>query len=239
MTALRITGEIGTSGVLESLALTGDAGVDIAAAVALEHPCSDDACDIRCALEDAETPFSAAYLLVGATETPLLDAVLAHYGIDGRGTPRDWGDWVAHHSRWGVECPSCGAYTYGDEFYTPETCGNCLARIPTVEDRARDLGRDAGKAAASWFFDGNTSAETYARVLQGLEDGDPEVMGSLPSGPLSGEWAGDRTPASLLAELDLSEDDDRVDDICDAFEDGFYAASVEEIERVARYHLSE
>lgn len=232
-----ITAEVGTTGVLETLDLSGDAGVDVAAAVALEHACTDAACDIRCALEDAETPFSAAYLLVGATETPLLDAVLAHYGVDGREMPRDWDAWVAHHSRYGVKCDACGAYTYGDDTYTPEECGNCLAKIPTREDRARVLGEEHGRAAASWFFDGNTSEETYRVVLRGLEDGDPAVLDSLPSAPLSGEWADDPTPASVLQDLGVDADtleDWEESEIMDAYEDGFYTASRDAIETAAR-----
>lgn len=44
---------------------------------------------------------------------------------------------------------------------------------------AGKLGRDAGKAAASWTFDGSTPEGTYRRVLRGIEDGDPADHGRL------------------------------------------------------------
>lgn len=128
-----ITAEIGTSGTFETFELTGDAGHDIGRAVELEHPCDDDACDIATALA-AGFPFVAAWLLVGATETPLLDEVLEHYDQDCRDTPQDWDQWVAHHKQYARHCEACNGYTYGDDYYTPETCGNCLAALPAIPD---------------------------------------------------------------------------------------------------------
>ena len=54
-------------------------------------------------------------------------------------------------------------------------------------------GYEAGRAAGSWVIDGNTSRETCERILQGYEDGDPEIMDMQPS-PLSGEWADESIP---------------------------------------------
>jgi hypothetical protein len=99
-------------------------------------------------------------------------------------------------------------------------------------------GRDHGRAAASWYFDGNTSRGTYEHVLRGIEDGDPEVLDTFPTSPLSGEWADDPTPASVLEDLDVAEDDPSADDYLRAYEDGFYEASSYEIERAARYQLA-
>ena len=51
--------------------------------------------------------------------------------------------------------------------------------VPAARDitaAAGKLGRDAGKAAASWTFDGSTPEGTYRRVLRGIEDGDPLIM---------------------------------------------------------------
>lgn len=111
-----------------------------------------------------------------------------------------------------------------------------------LEAQARDLGAEHGRAAASWYFDGNTSAETYRAVLQGIEEGDPEIYDTFPSGPLSGEWADSPTPQTLAEQLALSTilgadyDPEALDEFCSAYEDGFYEASSAEIERVARYH---
>ncbi len=124
----------------------------------------------------------------------------------------------------------------------------CLAlresvRVYMLEVRAREMGEDHGRAAASWYFDGNTSTETYRTVLRGIDDGDPMILATFPSAPLSGEWSDSPTPASVLADLgfdseDDSEDYDRVSDILNAYEDGFYTASTDAIERVARYQVS-
>jgi hypothetical protein len=51
-------------------------------------------------------------------------------------------------------------------------------------------GYAAGKARGSWVIDGNTTLETCQRIVQGFDDGDPEIMDIQPS-PLSGEWAGE------------------------------------------------
>lgn len=103
--------------------------------------------------------------------------------------------------------------------------------------RATEAGEAHGRAAASWYFDGNTDTDTYAAVLRGIEEGDPMVLDTFPVAPLSGEWAGDPTPASVLADLGVSEYDDDADDYLRAYEDGFYDASCAEIERAARFQL--
>jgi len=51
-------------------------------------------------------------------------------------------------------------------------------------------GYSAGKARGSWIIDGNTTLETCQRIVQGFDDGDPEIMDMQPS-PLSGEFAGE------------------------------------------------
>src|SRR5262249_41773569 len=101
-------------------------------------------------------------------------------------------------------------------------------------DRAREAGREHGLAAASWYFDGNTSDETYRTVLAGIDEGDPAVLDTFPSSPLSGEYAGDPTPQTVFADLDMTGDEDYADDVIEAYEDGFYQASSEAIERAAR-----
>lgn len=98
---------------------------------------------------------------------------------------------------------------------------------PTYVDlinQATELGRETGEDAASWYFDNNGDTETQAeRVILGINDGDPEVLDGLPWPNLSGEWAGQQTPASLAEEigLDLTDDSDEMDldDCCHAWED--------------------
>lgn len=95
----------------------------------------------------------------------------------------------------------------------------------------------AGKAAGSWVFDGNTSTETYAYVLRGFEDGDPEIMDMCPA-PLSGEWADSPTPDSLRKEYALYNDDE-VDRACDRYEEKYQEGFWDEVERAARYQLED
>lgn len=99
---------------------------------------------------------------------------------------------------------------------------------------ANRLGSEHGSAAASWYFDGNTPEHVYRSVLIGLEDGDPAIYDTFPSAPLSGEFADEPTPASVLAELGVDEDDDAADDYLRMYEDGFAVAVADEIERAAR-----
>lgn len=99
-----------------------------------------------------------------------------------------------------------------------------------IMDEAYRMGRDHGRDAASWYFDGNTSIDTYATTLAGIRDGDPAVYDTFPASPLSGEWAGDPTPATVLAALGLSDDDDDADDALAMYEDGFGVAVANVIE---------
>ena len=58
--------------------------------------------------------------------------------------------------------------------------GRRLTEVPPpVVATAEELGRAAGKAAASRGFDGSTPGEAYQRVLRGIEDGDPAVLDAI------------------------------------------------------------
>src|SRR5579859_7892445 len=97
------------------------------------------------------------------------------------------------------------------------------------------VGRLRGQAAGSWVLDGNSSQESARKLLQGWEDGDPEVMDIQPS-PLSGEYADDPTQQSLLRELGYKEADfpDEADDIATAYEQAYGEGSWEEVRSHAR-----
>ncbi len=107
---------------------------------------------------------------------------------------------------------------------------------------ARKDGRDAGKAAASWCFDGNTTRETYLAFLKGAEDGDPAVLDRFNLPNLSGEYADDPTPQSLAEDYGISEDDKRaewlIDDLCTEWENAAHTAFWDELERVARFQVA-
>jgi hypothetical protein len=57
--------------------------------------------------------------------------------------------------------------------------GRRLAEVPPpLVAKAEELGRDAGNAAAGWVSGGNTPGEEYQRVLRGIEEGGPAVLGA-------------------------------------------------------------
>jgi hypothetical protein len=123
-------------------------------------------------------------------------------------------------------CPRCdglGAHLTG--------CNDVLAR-------ATELGTDAGRAAASWVFDGNTSRETYARVLAGIDDGDPAVMDAYREPSLSGEFADDYSEAGLAWDLGIEPYTEASDAACRAWEEAASAEFWAEIERAARAALA-
>ena len=106
----------------------------------------------------------------------------------------------------------------------------------TLRNRAIAEGKSAGKVMAGWAFDGNTDLANYARILKGIQDGDPVVLGNLTTPNLFGEWADDPTQ-TLADDLGIETDDDRLDDLCTLWEDAAHRAFWAEIERTCRYHI--
>jgi hypothetical protein len=119
-----------------------------------------------------------------------------------------------------------------------------MSEQQTPEQIAARIGASHGRNAASWYFDGNTSRETYERVLAGIDDGDPEIMDALPSSPLSGEWADSYSQFDLADDAGLVCDERGLYDdfdltaVCEAYTNAFEMAACAEIERAARYQLS-
>lgn len=108
----------------------------------------------------------------------------------------------------------------------------------SIIERAVELGTEAGRSAAGWHYDGNTTTEAYRVTLGMIEDGDPafEVPGFL-----SGEWVDDTTEAEVMVELGLDlldEDDWLVNECANQYIDAAVIAYTEEVERVCRLHLS-
>lgn len=112
--------------------ITRDFRADIAEAIYSDHPCEDSCCDVAVAREEGFT-YVAAHSLMGATECPKLEAVIAAHRFN-RTLPAafgshmydnaDWEGWKAFHDEHGRECGSCGTFNYDDD---DEQCGNCLA----------------------------------------------------------------------------------------------------------------
>lgn len=116
-----------------------------------------------------------------------------------------------------------------------------VVEIPADPDAAMTrLGTEHGRAAGTWVLDGNSSTETARALLDGIRDGDPEVLDALPVARLGGEWADDPTPRDLFNEADVScFDPERETDLLDAYSDAFNVAVQDQAEREARTFLGD
>ena len=110
------------------------------------------------------------------------------------------------------------------------------ASAGSITAEAAGLGRDAGKAAASWVFDGNTSEDAYRAVLRGIEDGDPAILDAHWAPGLSA--CGGHTEADLAGDLGLDGEDQLPPDAVTAYLDAADHTFWHEIERIARKHLA-
>lgn len=103
---------------------------------------------------------------------------------------------------------------------------------------AYELGKQMGLEAASWLLDGNSPRDVAERLLRGLLEGDPLILDSLPSNPLSGEWAGSLTAKDVLHQLGEEYVEPEAQwDILRDFEDGYSDGVQQGAERTARQHL--
>ena len=90
-------------------------------------------------------------------------------------------------------------------------------------EQARDLATEHGRNWASWVFSGHDKHDDCANLVTMLDDGDPEVYDRYRAPDLSGEYAGDYTPADLASYLglgnapDTARTDQLVDDACDVY----------------------
>ena len=113
--------------------------------------------------------------------------------------------------------------------------GRRLTEVPPpLVAKAEELGREAGKTAAGWVFDGNTPEETYQRVLRGIEEGDPAVLDATEP-PAIGPAAG-YTQDDLARDLGIEPADRGLPRAVSAYADAFTGAFWQETERAARDH---
>jgi hypothetical protein len=122
------------------------------------------------------------------------------------------------------------------------------AHVEQLTKAAENLGRDHGANAAEWYaqdaFGGRCTRDhkaNAARVLEMIEDGDPELWDSINLPNLSGEYSGDLTPRTLAEDLchQCRIDHDNVapeveDDLCQAYEDGVSTGFVDRLSEMAR-----
>ena len=108
-------------------------------------------------------------------------------------------------------------------------------------DQAEELGREAGNAAASWYYDRcEPSRADFLRVLKGIRECDPEIMDTFVSGSLSGEYADDMTPMKLYELLGIETQTTLNaigDTVCDAWERGFNTAYQRAVESATIEYL--
>lgn len=126
----------------------------------------------------------------------------------------------------------------GDHEHDHEMCVDAVREREAI-DTARNIGRDHGRNAASWFFDGTTDRATYEAVRRGLEGDDPEILDQLPTADLSGQWADGYTLTDLARDCGTDEDDEIVDvnAMVAAYEEGHMEGVRYEIERAIAYQL--
>lgn len=116
--------------------------------------------------------------------------------------------------------------------------------MPMAEalEAARNIGDARGNDAASWVFDGNTDDACYARMLKGIDEGDPAILDSVREPSFSGEYSCDYSERDLCEEIGISYDlstTEEVDEIADAYLDQARAVFWSAIEIAARKHLGE
>lgn len=105
-------------------------------------------------------------------------------------------------------------------------------------EKARKLGQQHGKNAAGWVFYGDTSLETYARFLAGIQEGDPQVMDSVREPSFSGEYSDEYSETDLAEDLGFDrETEDEWDDVVYVYLDAAREAFWHEIERVCHVHV--
>jgi hypothetical protein len=119
--------------------------------------------------------------------------------------------------------------------YGPNADGNPYAQY-TPEHRVWSVAQEHGRAAANWVFDGNTTMATYRRFLKGIREGDPEVLDSVRTPSLSGEFADEYTEELLLRDVGWVPHDgtDLRDELAEQYSTEVSAAFWHEVERLAR-----
>jgi hypothetical protein len=99
-------------------------------------------------------------------------------------------------------------------------------------DRLEARGYRDGYAAATWFSP--QDEETARRILGGVDEGDPEVLDSLPAPRLGGEFADEPTWSTILEEEGCEHSDDGRPELLDAYCYAYSCAVERELVRSCR-----
>jgi hypothetical protein len=206
-------------------------------------PHSERRSTIRCIMDDGSCETVGEFLQFGAPAQAFraLEKALAA-GIEVRHDPypdvtnpdsADGFNWRAYVGELpiGPRTDKATAEDQARQGAEPGYCypGHAQAREDKMIAEARERGADAAKAAASWVTDGNSDIDERRRVLAMMRNGDPAADDYLPREPdLSGEFADDLTPRTLLIEisgddyesLSHAEQERLEQELSEAFEDG-------------------
>ena len=106
----------------------------------------------------------------------------------------------------------------------------------SITAEAESLGRDAGRAAASWMFDGNTPRTPTAPCCAASTDGDPAILDATRS--LACPPAAGTAEADLARDLGLDGGDQLLPGAVTAYLDAADQTFWDETERLAREHLA-
>ena len=157
-------------------------------AVEHEHPCEDDnTCDIAAAVEN-DCEWWAAHLLQGATECPVVDAVIAQAvrvlgpaAIEAE-IEADRVYLLDHVSH--VDCPSCGALVWGEG---ETVCDNCRETLPELSSGTFTLTVDLGNAGMGSRA---ALAELLAALAEDIEQGHEDAGSTRDvNGNIVARWA--------------------------------------------------
>jgi hypothetical protein len=110
---------------------------------------------------------------------------------------------------------------------------------------AKQVGCEHGKKKGGFVQGLGLNSKAAKKILEGYEDGDEHIMDLCPS-PLSGEWADDPIPMTILDEIANHIDaqylrgvslDGDTDDVLDAYEsayrEAFWKETIESCKKIA------
>jgi hypothetical protein len=107
-------------------------------------------------------------------------------------------------------------------------------------DAMADLGRDHGRAAATWVeIDSTVTARAW---LQGILDCDPEILDAMPAPDLGLQWSDSPTPRDLFEEAGLDEIEgdtgEAENELLNAYADAYSDAVQQAVEKECRAYLA-